>query len=199
MRHGTIPSGEIATVRIIPTAGFEGMMVSEVYLIRHATAEPTRIGQNDSDRNLTATGIAEATRVADCLQALGIVIDVIRCSPLARAQQTAQIIAHHYALPMTIDQRLAPGFDYSIVQNYAHSRQHRSIAFVAHQPDLAWIVWSATGVQHEFACAGIVRLEPAMPRWRLAFALAPYTQERIVAGQNDPWTHVTRLGEPLDG
>ena len=165
-------------------------MVSEVYLIRHASAESASPTRNDSERNLTASGIAEATQVADCLQTLGIVIDCIRCSPLARAHQTAQLIAHQYALPVTVDDRLAPGFDYSIVQNFAQSRQYRSIALIAHQPDLAWIVWSATGVQQELACAGIVRLEPAKPQWRLAFALAPHTQELVVSRRDDPWTQV---------
>jgi len=175
------------------------MSVSEVYLVRHATAEPASPLQNDAQRNLTAQGIAEALQCAECLQVLGVVIDSIRCSPLVRAQQTAELIAHQYALPVVVDQRLAPGFDYSVVQNFAATRSERAILLVAHQPDLQWIVWSATAIQQEIACASIVRLEPAMPRWRLAFYAAPPVQRMVVTTPDDPWTQVTVSGKPLNG
>ncbi|MFM2308816.1 MAG: phosphohistidine phosphatase SixA [Chloroflexota bacterium] len=175
------------------------MSVAEVYLVRHATAEPTHPLRNDAQRNLTEQGVAEALVCAESLQVLGIVIDSIRCSPLVRAQQTAEIIGHQYALPVTVDQRLAPGFDYSVVQNFAASRTHRAVLLVAHQPDIQWIVWSATGVQQDIACASIVRLEPAKPRWRLAFSITPAVQRVVVATPQDPWTQVVPSGQPLDG
>lgn len=174
------------------------MPITEIYLIRHGTAEAQSVSGNDRDRNLTARGIDEALQCANVLQALGIVIDVLRTSPLARARQTAEIIGHQYALPVLVDERVGPGFDASVVQNFAAARGPRALAFVAHEPDIAWIVWSLTGKKQAIETASVTRLEPRGRRWTMAFYVAPPAQALILAHQ-DPWTTLGRLGQPLDG
>ncbi|MFM2031414.1 MAG: hypothetical protein RLZZ297_179 [Chloroflexota bacterium] len=174
------------------------MPAQEIYLIRHATAEATSASRNDRDRNLTSAGIDEALCCARCLQALGIVVDSIRTSPIARARQTAEIIAHHYDLPVIVDERVGPGFDVAVMQNFAAARGVRALAFVSHEPDIDWIVWSTTGIKQQTQTASVTRLEPAGSRWKRAFYLAPPAQAAVLA-HGDPWSALTGSGEPLDG
>jgi phosphohistidine phosphatase len=85
----------------------------EIYFLRHgeAVAMDAWAGAED-DRPLAAEGVARMEREAASLSALGIAPDAIITSPLARARQTAEIVARRLRIPdsVTVDKRLAPGF-----------------------------------------------------------------------------------------
>ena len=61
-------------------------------LLRHATAEATRPGRPDRDRQLTPDGEREAAAVGDHLRAGGTRPDLVLCSPAVRARQTADAL-----------------------------------------------------------------------------------------------------------
>jgi phosphohistidine phosphatase len=62
-------------------------------LIRHAQAEPYSPAVIDEERELTATGVADASRMGVQLKSLLISPDIIICSPANRTCTTAQLIA----------------------------------------------------------------------------------------------------------
>ena len=81
--------------------------VPSLVLARHGQTERNLIGrrQGQLDSPLTTTGIAVARSLAEVLAGQG--IDVILCSPLGRAQQTASIFAEALDVPMLLIEPLA--------------------------------------------------------------------------------------------
>ncbi len=105
-----------------------------VLLVRHAHAAP---GDPDALRPLTAEGRAAAARLAEQLAAGR--LDAVLSSPLVRARETAEAIAHAAALEVEIDERLAPGTTAELLRDAVQGRGATVVA-VAHQPDCAEIV-----------------------------------------------------------
>ncbi|MFN3703524.1 SixA phosphatase family protein [Thermomonas sp.] len=60
----------------------------ELILLRHAHAEPPVAGQDDRQRPLSATGLAEAKAAGDWLRAHALLPDRVLCSPAERTRQT---------------------------------------------------------------------------------------------------------------
>jgi len=63
-------------------------MKREIILLRHAHAEKQAPGQNDTDRELSARGVAEAEAAGKWLRQQDLAGVTILCSPSARARQT---------------------------------------------------------------------------------------------------------------
>ncbi len=67
-----------------------------LYLLRHGIAEATAPQGNDGARRLTAAGRSRMRVEAAGMRALGLAFDAILTSPLARAAETAAIVAAAY-------------------------------------------------------------------------------------------------------
>ncbi|OPX63662.1 MULTISPECIES: phosphohistidine phosphatase SixA [unclassified Methanoregula] len=65
----------------------------DVYILRHGKAEDTGPGMTDADRRLTKKGREEIAAAGRWMAAQGLRFDLIAASPLARAQETAAIVA----------------------------------------------------------------------------------------------------------
>ena len=77
----------------------------ELILLRHAHAEPPRVGQADLDRPLSAEGLAEADAVATWLRDKGLAPDRALCSPARRTRETLEAVL---GVVGYVDQRLEP-------------------------------------------------------------------------------------------
>ena len=84
----------------------------ELYLIRHADAEPlTPALAADDERPLTAKGLDQCEALAAALLRGGVQLDKIVTSPLVRARQTAERLLQHWKEPLpelVISDALAP-------------------------------------------------------------------------------------------
>jgi broad specificity phosphatase PhoE len=78
--------------------------VTELLLVRHGETDWNRDGrwQGHSDTHLNDAGRRQAARLAGELDG----IDVIYSSDLARARETAEIVAQRLGLPVRVDARL---------------------------------------------------------------------------------------------
>jgi broad specificity phosphatase PhoE len=78
--------------------------VSTLLLVRHGETDWNRDGrwQGHSDTHLNESGREQAARLADELDG----VDVIYSSDLARARETAEIVAERVDLPVHLDPRL---------------------------------------------------------------------------------------------
>ncbi len=76
-------------------------------LVRHGETEWNRSGryQGRTDTHLSALGIAQAHALAERLAQSNRDITIV-CSPLARARETADIIARTIGIPLSFDARL---------------------------------------------------------------------------------------------
>lgn len=124
-----------------------------VLVIRHAIAEDrddfAKTGKPDDLRPLTADGRAKMARCARGLRALVPEISVLATSPLARAQETAEIVADQYDIEVgSTTEALRPHADFAAFIEWIADRADRQVvAIVGHEPHLsALVTWLLTGV-----------------------------------------------------
>ena len=112
----------------------------DIYLVRHAiAAERGEEWPDDSKRPLTDTGVARFKEVVKGLAWLDVEIDEIFTSPLVRAKQTANLLAHGLADKASVKtlDALSPGHTPRVVMNeLSRAAKRRRIALVGHEPDL---------------------------------------------------------------
>ena len=118
----------------------------ELYVIRHAIAQPLGQKNNftDEKRALTSDGRERMREAAKGLRKIGVEFDLVMTSPLLRAVETAEILASALGLSKKeIEQteNLTPGA--SIGELLAEIKRHagaESIALIGHQPDVGEII-----------------------------------------------------------
>lgn len=115
----------------------------QLYFVRHGRAESreTWPPSEERQRPLTKDGIKRMKKSAKTMQQLGLAPDAILTSPLARARQTAEIVAAALDRPLVEDETLAPGFGVSaltaLLREYPDAA---SLMFVGHEPDFSTTV-----------------------------------------------------------
>jgi phosphohistidine phosphatase len=131
------------------------MPVLELYLIRHGVAaERGEDYPDDSKRPLTGTGIARLRAEAKGLERLGVTFDQIIASPLARAKQTADILAEagKSKAPVALIDALAPaGTPSAVIQELAKYAKKTRVALVGHEPNLGELAAKLIGARAPIA------------------------------------------------
>lgn len=113
-----------------------------LYILRHATAEEAASSGDDGARKLTERSTEKMRGAAAGLRAIGLKFDVILTSPLARATETAELVASAYenAPPPQVLPALATGV--AAVDAVAALRafsEHDEVMIVGHEPQLSEI------------------------------------------------------------
>jgi phosphohistidine phosphatase len=138
----------------------------DLYLIRHADAVPLGEGGDSTDANrpLTPTGENQAKNLASTLQSKAIPLGVLLTSPLVRARQTAEGVAHAWSTsaPEIRDcEDLAPGGKRRRLSRLLKGLNVDHVGLVGHEPDLgllaAWLIGSKKA-QVCLAKAGVARI-----------------------------------------
>lgn len=121
----------------------------QIYFLRHGPAGSRMEWSGDDDaRPLTDEGKARMTREAAVLQKLGVAPAVILTSPLARARQTAEIVAARLGSPdfVVCDERLSPGFGpRDLADILGDHRGVSSVMLVGHEPDFSLTIGEFVG------------------------------------------------------
>ena len=118
----------------------------ELYILRHASAQPLEASSTskDSDRALTPEGERKMRRIAKSMEALGLDFDAILTSPFRRAKQTADIVASVLRLKsrMKILPALAAGERTKKLIEALHQpvETFERILIVGHEPDLSSLI-----------------------------------------------------------
>jgi phosphohistidine phosphatase len=151
----------------------------QVLFVRHGEAEEVGHGVpgEDARRRLVKAGRRQTRKVAGALNYLGLRPRVILTSPLARARETAEIIAKRVKRspdPQTSDS-LKPGGTWQalrrdIIRHISRTKGKRKtegiVCAVGHQPDLSRIVsealcGAAVGFKMEKSACILLRWEDA--------------------------------------
>ena len=155
----------------------------QVFLIRHADAVPETPALADPQRPLSELGRAQARAIADRLRWHDCTPSQIWSSPLARARETAELIARGVSSELAVDPipALAPGDDPHAVIAALHALPRDAIVMlVGHGPSLAKVGARLTR-QPPLAVLGraeAVRIVDGAVRWRFAWdAEAPDIDE----------------------
>ena len=164
----------------------------EIYLIRHAIAEPRGDATPDSKRALTPTGIARFTRAVAGLEKLDVGFDLVFHSPWLRAAQTAKLLAP-VANELIQLESLAVEPDGTMLSTAASICRRREksaekVAFVGHEPWMGELLSLLTlgepnaGARFPFKKGGVARLEGTLAKGGCALkALWPPRTLRAVA------------------
>lgn len=130
--------------------------------MRHGPAEDDAPSGQDFDRALTAPGRERVRNVARELRRRDQAPLVILSSPLVRALQTAEIVAHHaeVAAPIQVRREMAPRGDArGLVYELARAGVQR-VMVVGHEPDVSSLAASLLpdGFDRPFEKAMVVGL-----------------------------------------
>ncbi len=114
----------------------------EILLVRHAKAgsRDPNSWPDDDQRPLTDEGRVEQRAAAQAMRKMGIKFDFLVTSPLARARETAAIIAKAYRWtePPQVAEALGHGCTVdAIVTLLAKFPPDATVALVGHEPDLS--------------------------------------------------------------
>jgi phosphohistidine phosphatase len=141
-----------------------------LYFLRHGLAGSREEWKSDDGlRPLTKKGMENMVKQAETLSDLNLGLDLILTSPLARAFQTADIVADRLKMgdKLVQDERLAPGFGsddlLTLLNDHAEAQ---NILLVGHEPDFSQTVSALIGggrvllKKGGLARVDIIQLEP---------------------------------------
>jgi phosphohistidine phosphatase len=157
----------------------------QLYFIRHGKADCGTWDGGDFDRPLTTDGRAGMEEEAARLRDIGLELDCIVSSPLARAVQTAEIIASKLEIDdrLVLDDRLGPGFDVKALQSLL--REHTDaerIALVGHEPGFSSVIGGVIGGGSVVCKKGSVARVDVTSRENLDGELVWLLQPRTLVG-----------------
>lgn len=165
------------------------MATLELYLIRHGeAAERGKEYPDDSKRPLTHQGIARLRQEAHALNALGVALEHIITSPLARTRQTADVLADVLKSKPSVSacDALAPaGSPGSVMQELGKHMRKARIALVGHEPNMGELAARLIGarVPLEFKKGAVCRIDfevfPPKGIGQLRWFLTPRMLRRI--------------------
>jgi phosphohistidine phosphatase len=167
----------------------------ELIIVRHGIAEPLSKGNEFSDekRVLTVEGRNRMREIAKGLVKLGVEVDSILCSPLARAVETAEIVGAAAGLnkkDIKSTQNLSPGAACEgLFAEIKRRRGAETVLLVGHQPDLGILVskiihgiGNASSIQLKKGSICSINVTETVPtlRGELMWLLSP-RQLRLIA------------------
>ena len=146
------------------------MSAFRFYLVRHAKAEP-KSGE-DAGRRLTAEGRARFAAHARAV-APDLTLSRVVTSPLARARETAELLAAATGAPVEEEAALASGASSGAdVLRLARSIGP-GVALVGHNPEVAEAVALAAGGDRDVPPGAIAAVDADGSGFRLAWLRAP--------------------------
>ena len=120
-----------------------------LYFLRHGVAEQRGHWTGpDGARPLTKEGIDRMRKQAEAMAKLGLCPELILTSPLARASQTAEIVAKRLQLTekVVVDERLSSGFDLNALSRILKDNPSISeLMLVGHEPDFSQVIGRLVG------------------------------------------------------
>jgi phosphohistidine phosphatase len=162
----------------------------QLYLIRHAIAEDRgEAWPDDGLRPLSEDGRAKMERQVRGLVKLGVTVEEILTSPLVRARQTADIVAHGLTGRPRVREfpPLEPGQRAKeVLAALADFSRRKSLALVGHEPGLGELGAALLGMRAplEFKKGAVALIEtpmlpPAAGSGALRWLLTPKVLRRL--------------------
>lgn len=108
-----------------------------IYFLRHAEAEDTS-PQGDAGRRLTDKGLQRSRQVGRALMAMDVIVDMVLCSPLQRALETADAVLESVDARLEVEDDLAGNLDPDTLGDMLEAHGPAgNVLLVGHEPDLS--------------------------------------------------------------
>ena len=137
----------------------------ELYFLRHGRSiNAAEWSGEDESRPLTEEGKVAMVQEAATLARRGLTPDVVVTSPLARARQTAEIVAAglQMGVPLEPDDRLRPGFGAKRMRKVLRDHPDaQRVMLVGHEPDFSAVIGKTTGARVELSKGALARVDLA--------------------------------------
>jgi phosphohistidine phosphatase len=145
----------------------------DLYLVRHGKAEQ---GGDDAKRRLTDKGRESVSRVARRLARAGVQVDRVEHSGLARAAETAELMAQEIGGQVVQSAGLLPGDDGAAIARRLMERDVESLMLVGHNPFMERLAAFLLGCPDaniiHFGTAQVALLSGDGQRWSLEWSLS---------------------------
>lgn len=163
----------------------------DLYVLRHGEAgKRLAAGAKDSERALTVAGEKEVEEIAGAIATLGVKPDLVATSPLARARQTAVIVAKRLKIKNKLqdwDELKPEGSRMKLYERLARMKPEASVMVVGHEPYLSSLVselaFDGQRGRVVMKKASLARVAVASfrprPRGELRWLLTPKVMKRI--------------------
>jgi phosphohistidine phosphatase len=154
----------------------------KIFFMRHGIAEPAHGSIKDYDRKLTEEGTAQVHQIAQAMQRLNIKPELVLTSPLARAAQTAAIVAPALGAQLEVANELQPGCILDDLQRLLRRYNHETVLLVGHEPDFSALAARLINADERgilLKKGGFIRIDvdgrPHAGRGRMVMLLTPKT------------------------
>jgi phosphohistidine phosphatase len=133
----------------------------ELAILRHADAgDPMAWDGDDGARPLSRKGRRQAERLGEFLSGTGYAPDTVISSPKVRARETAELVADHLGVKVTIDDRLASGFGIAnLGALLAEAGQPARPVIVGHDPDFSDLLSELCGTDITLRKGALARVD----------------------------------------
>jgi len=171
----------------------------DVYLVRHAIAEARGPHVEEGQRALTEEGAARFALHVAALQQLGVKLDEIWTSPLARARQTAELLRPLEGTNgLRIVEDLSPdGSIERLVEHIAARPELGSVALVGHEPGMSLLASALlaagdeAGIEFKKGAVACIEVQPSAGASTPADEAAPLSK-RVRAHSRLRWLMTPR-------
>jgi len=137
-----------------------------LYIMRHGLAEEPTPKGDDAARKLTAKGIDKIRKAAAGMRATGLAFNLILTSPIARAVETAEIVAGELGgpKPRPVPELSTGASPANALETLVKQRLPESVLVVGHEPTLSrlaslMLTGSSESVAIKLKQGGVIALE----------------------------------------
>ena len=136
-----------------------------LHLLRHAqAADRDAWDRPDEERPLTEKGRRQAERLGRFLAAAGLAPDAVLTSPLARARETAEIVAGLLGTAVRVEPRLGETLDLAILERIlADAGDPRRPLLIGHDPDFSELLSELAGAPIPMRKGALARVDVERP------------------------------------
>jgi phosphohistidine phosphatase len=137
-------------------------------LLRHAKAANAAAGSADLARDLNELGKEQARVVGRFIKEQKLNVDLVLCSPAARARQTSEPALAAAGLPCDIryDERIYEASPLRLLQVVSEIEQKSSLVLlVGHNPGMEELLKLLTGCEEHMTTASLARIDLSAGEW----------------------------------
>jgi phosphohistidine phosphatase len=150
-----------------------------VCIMRHGEAEATP--DSSGERHLTQRGASQVAGVLNLAKQMGVTVNAIATSPLARAKDTAEIAKKVFGLDYAVTNALEPeGSPEEVYEELSKHKLGDSVLLISHQPLisklLSDILGAETRVEFSTGTMAVVRGSVASGGGVLVLLIPPRAQ-----------------------